>query len=69
MVTLTGLMFVKINFGKIFARFLTSLRKFVFATFFYFTVCSFAGKTFRVKIEIVFISKKNIFLDKSINAN
>ena len=69
MVTFTGLIFVKINFGKIFARFLTDLRKFVFANFFYFVVCSFAGKTFRVKIEIVFIFKRNIFLDKSINAN
>ena len=28
-----------------------------------------AGKTFRSKIETVFILKKNIFLDKIINAN
>ena len=56
---------MKINFDKIFVRFLTNLRKFVFAKVFYFAVAKInAGKAFRVKIETVFFS-----LDKLINAN
>ena len=55
---LTGLIFVKINFGKIFVRFLTGLRKFVFAKVFYFAVAKInAGKAFRVKIETVFFPR------------
>ena len=42
-----------------------SLQKFFFLQFAKIN----AGKTFRAKIETVFILKKNIFLDKIINAN